>query len=203
MKPQWKRCSKLATVLGLFQRDDDNDRQNVNANRRPSNSHEMALHWGNDSSMKTYRHLFENICSYDNLLQAFQNAKRGKSKKPYVVEFEQNLQNNLYALQWELMTRTYAPRPLTVFTVRDPKTRTISASDFRDRIIHHALINIIGPIFESRFIYDSYANRKGKGTLAAIERFDYFLRKVTSNGKPVSWGGGRFQNALADCRICA
>jgi hypothetical protein len=191
VKPQWKLIGKRATVWGLLRRDDDNDRQNVNANRRPSNRHQMAFWvWGNDFSMKTYRHLFEKISSYDNLLLAFQNAKRGKTKKPYVVEFERNLQNNLYRLQWELMTRTYAPRPLTVFTVRDPKTRTISASHFRDRVIHHALVNIIGPIFESRFIHDSYANRKGKGTSAAIGRFDCFLKKVTSNGKLVSWGGG-------------
>ena len=184
--------SKRATVMGLLQRDDDNDRQNVNANRRPSNRHQMAFWvWGHDSCMKTYGHLFEQVCSYDNLLLAFQNAKRGKSKKPYVVEFEANLQNELFRLQWELMTKTYLPRPLTVFTVRDPKTRTISASHFRDRIIHHALINIIGPIFESRFIHDSYANRKGKGTSAAIERFDYFLRKVSGNGKLVCWGGGQ------------
>ncbi|MFH0926947.1 MAG: hypothetical protein V1822_00005, partial [Candidatus Micrarchaeota archaeon] len=147
--------------------------------------YQMALVWGHDVSMKTYGHLFDRISGYDNLLLAFQNAKRGKTKKPYVIEFERNLQNELFRLQWELLSRTYHPRPLTVFTVRDPKTRTISASHFRDRIIHHALINVIGPIFESRFTHDSYANQKGKGTKAALERFDCFLRKVTNNGKPV------------------
>ncbi len=144
--------------------------------------------------MKTYRRLFEKLCSYDNLFLAYQNASKGKTQKKYVLDFEKNLQNELYKLQWELLTHAYRPRPLTVFTVHDPKTRKISASHFRDRVIHHAIINIIGPIFESRFIHDTFANRKGKGTLAALERFDLFLRKVTENGKPINWGGGVTQN---------
>lgn len=133
--------------------------------------------------MKTYHNLYQQLCSYENLLLAFINARKRKSLKPYVLEFESNLQNNLFSLQWELLTHTYVPKPLTTFTVRDPKTRKISASNFRDRVVHHAICNIISSIFESRFIHDTYANRKGKGTLAALKRFDFFLRKVTGNGK--------------------
>ena len=84
-------------------------------------------------------------------------------------------------LRTELLLHSYRPKPLTTFVIRDPKTRTISKSAFRDRIVHHALCNIIESIFEKGFIYDSYANRKGKGTLAAIQRFDYFLRKASHN----------------------
>ncbi len=138
--------------------------------------------------MKTYRNLFGRLCSYDNLLLAFIKAKKRKSRKRYVIDFQENLRNELYALQWELLTHTYAPRPLTTFVVRDPKTRKIGASHFRDRVVHHALCNVIEPIFEKRFIHDSFANRKGKGTLAALKRFDCFLKKVTRNGK--CWGGG-------------
>ena len=137
-------------------------------------------------SMKTYRNLFAKVCDYGNLHDAFLNASSGKTKKGYVIEFEKNLNNNLYALQWELLTRTYKPHPLTTFTIRDPKTRKISASHFRDRVIHHAICNVISPIFESRFIFDTFANRKGKGTLAALKRFDCFMRKVTGNGRTVS-----------------
>ncbi|MCX6770658.1 MAG: reverse transcriptase/maturase family protein [Candidatus Micrarchaeota archaeon] len=133
--------------------------------------------------MKTYRNLFAKVCDYDNLYDAFLNASAGKTKKQYVIDFEKSLDNNLYALQWELFTRTYKPHPLTTFTIRDPKTRKISASHFRDRVIHHAICNVIAPIFESRFIFDTFANRKGKGTLAALERFDHFMHKVTGNGK--------------------
>ena len=190
MKPQWQ-FSMHGLRFGLAARRyndfNDNNRRNVNLNRQPSNRLEMALKsLGADGSMKTYVHLFDKLCSNDNLLLAFLNAKKGKSEKRYVLDFEKNLENNLSALQWELLTHTYQPKPLTIFTVRDPKSRKISASAFRDRVVHHAIINIIGSIFESRFIHDTYANRKGKGTLAALNRFQYFLRKVAANGNPTS-----------------
>ena len=75
--------------------------------------------------MKTYRGLFDKLCDYDNLLLAFQKAKKHKTKKQYVIDFEKNLPNELFKLQWELLTGIYKPRPLTMFTVRDPKTRKI------------------------------------------------------------------------------
>ena len=84
-----------------------------------------------------------------------------------------------------MLNYTYKPKPLETFILRDPKTRKISKSDFRDRIIHHALCNIINPIFEKIFIYDSYANRKEKGGILAIKRFDKFKRIVSKNGKIV------------------
>jgi len=129
--------------------------------------------------MKTYRNLYGKLCSYDNLLLAFNKAKKRKSKKPYVQKFEKNLKSELCKLQWELLTGIYRPAPLTTFIVRDPKTRKISASHFRDRVVHHAICNIIEPIFESRFIYDTFANRKGKGTLGTLKRFDEFMHKVS------------------------
>jgi retron-type reverse transcriptase len=88
---------------------------------------------------------------------------------------------NLLALQNELLDETYKPKQLKTFILREPKTRNISVSDFTDRIVHHALCNIIEPIFDKSFIHDSYANRLGKGTHKAIERFDYFKRKVSKN----------------------
>ena len=92
-----------------------------------------------------------------------------------------NLKKNLSILRTELLLHSYKPKSLETFIIRDPKTRKISKSDFRDRIVHHALCNIIEPIFEKIFIYDSYANRKSKGTLKAISRFDFFKRKVSKN----------------------
>src|SRR3989344_9485770 len=125
--------------------------------------------------------LYAQICFYDNLFLAFENAKNGKTMKPYVIEFEKNLEENLWQLRNELLYKTYQPKPLKTFILRDPKTRKISKSDFRDRIVHHALCNIIEPLFDKIFIYDNCANRKGKGTLFAIKRFEKFRRKVTSN----------------------
>lgn len=132
--------------------------------------------------MQTYNNLYPKLCDYDNLLLAFTKARKGKSGKEYVQLFEKNLPNELFKLQWELLTEIYKPAPLTTFTVRDPKTRKISASHFRDRVVHHAICNIIEPIFESRFIFDTFANRKGKGTSAILKRFDSFKRKVGPGG---------------------
>jgi retron-type reverse transcriptase len=61
--------------------------------------------------------------------------------------------------------------------IYDPKERMISAAPFRDRVVHHALCNVIEPVFEKTFIHDSYANRKGKGTHKAIERYQHYARR--------------------------
>lgn len=123
-----------------------------------------------------------------NLTLAWRNARKGKTQRPDVVEFEKNLEKNLLTLNKELTNQTYAPRPLSVFILRDPKTRKIAKSSFRDRVVHHAIINVISPIFEPTFIYDSCANQKGKGTLFALKRFHTFLKKVTHNGKLLTLG---------------
>ena len=114
-------------------------------------------------------------------MKAFINARRGKTKKHYIINFEAKLEENLDKLHKELTNKTYKPHLLKVFIVKDPKTRRISKSRFRDRVVHHALINIIGRLFEKSFIYDSHANQKGKGTLRAIQRFNKFKRKVSKN----------------------
>jgi retron-type reverse transcriptase len=131
--------------------------------------------------MKRYGNLFNELCSYENLFLAYKKARKHKTTKHYVLKFEEKLEDNLLLLRSELLLHCYKPKPLVNFIIRDPKTRKISKSDFKDRVVHHALCNIIEPIFEKKFIYDSYANRKGKGTLKAIERFDCFKRKVSVN----------------------
>jgi len=136
--------------------------------------------------MKTYRKLFERLCSLENLELAFKKARKRKTLKPYVIEFEANLAGNLQQLHDELASKTYRPLPLRSFILRDPKTRCISVSEFRDRVVHHAICNVLEPIFEKYFIHDSYANRKGKGVLAALERFDQFKRKVSRNGARIA-----------------
>ena len=137
--------------------------------------------------MKTHKNIYPKIYHLGNLIIAWRKARKNKTKKEYVLDFEKNLHKNLYNLHLELKNKTYSPKPLKTFILRDPKTRKISKSDFRDRIIHHALCRVIEPIFEKSFIYDSYANRKEKGNLKAIKRFDYFIRKVSRNGKLNGW----------------
>ncbi|MDP2750440.1 MAG: reverse transcriptase domain-containing protein [Nanoarchaeota archaeon] len=131
--------------------------------------------------MPTHRNLWRELCSYENLELAFKKARKHKTLKRDVAEFEKNLEENLLQIRVDLLFNSYKPMPLETFIIRDPKTRKISKSDFRDRVVHHALCNIIEPIFEKSFIYDSFANRFGKGTLKAVERFDCFKRKVSKN----------------------
>ncbi|MBU2589552.1 MAG: helix-turn-helix domain-containing protein [Nanoarchaeota archaeon] len=124
---------------------------------------------------------YNELCSYENLETAFNRARKGKTLKEYVINFEKKLKKNLLQLRTELVMHTYQPKPLEIFILRDPKTRKISKSEFRDRVVHHAICNIIESVFDKRFIYDSFANRIGKGTLNAIKRFDTFKRKVSKN----------------------
>ena len=128
-----------------------------------------------------YVSLFEQVISFENLIIAWEKARKGKTKKIYVIKFEEELFFNLMALHYELKYGAYTPKPLKEFILRDPKTRRIHKSEFRDRIVHHALVNIIEPIFDKSFIYDSCANRIGKGTLFAIKRFKEFQENITKN----------------------
>jgi retron-type reverse transcriptase len=137
--------------------------------------------------MKTYKNLYPQLCSYTNIIQAYRKARKGKSHKLYVIEFDKNLAANLKKIKQELESQTYQPSPLKKFTIRDPKTRVIRKSTFKDRIVHHTIVNILQPIYDKRFIYDSYANRDGKGTIAALDRFDGFVKRVSKNGKLVRY----------------
>lgn len=162
----------------------DRNRLELNGNYNRDNAARMApiytlAYIG--FAMKTYIHIYHKLCSYENLQLAFIKARKRKSLKDYVIEFESDLEGNLLKLKQELGNFTYTPSPMITFIVRDPKTRRISASHFRDRVVHHALCNIIAPILEKYFIYDSFANQKHKGTHLAIQRYDKFLGKVATS----------------------
>jgi len=126
---------------------------------------------------RSYRNLYVTICTFDNLYRAFRKAAKGKRGKPHVATFEMDLEANLFQLQRELRTRTYRPGPYYSFCINDPKHRLISAAPFRDRVVHHALVRVIEPLFERSFIADSYANREGKGTHRALDRCQEFARR--------------------------
>ena len=121
--------------------------------------------------------MFEKLTSWDNLLLAYRKAGKGKRGHANVAEFEHHLEDNLLELQFELTTKTYQPGPYASFHIHEPKRRLISAAPFRDRVVHHALCNLIEPIFERGFIFDSYANRLGKVTHRALNRAQEFARK--------------------------
>jgi len=127
--------------------------------------------------MKRHGYLFDEITSFENLLKAAKKAQRGKRLKDSTAGFNLNLENELLQLQAELQSRAYRIGAYKCFYVFDPKRRLISALPYRDRVVQHALCNVIEPIFERSFIYDTYACRRGKGSHRAVERFTTYCRK--------------------------
>ena len=127
--------------------------------------------------MKTFKNLYPSIYEWKNLVLAAKNAQKGKRYRSYVTRFNLQLESELLSLQSQLKDKTYQPGSYWSFMIYDPKERMISAAPYRDRVIHHALCNITAPIFERTFIYDSYANRMGKGMHAGILRYQQYAQK--------------------------
>jgi len=128
--------------------------------------------------MKTWKNLYTRICSFENLLRAARLAERGKRYRPEVHAFNCRLEENLLQIQGELSNQTWRPGGYRDFYVQEAKRRLISAAPYRDRVVHHAVCNVVQPLFERSFIYDSYACRKGKGTHAAADRYTEFARNA-------------------------
>ncbi|KPA11859.1 Retron-type reverse transcriptase [Candidatus Magnetomorum sp. HK-1] len=120
---------------------------------------------------------YSEIHKWDNLLLAHRYASKGKRGKKAAASFEFKLEDNLLSIQDDLFHKTYQPSGYSNFYIHEPKRRLISAAIFRDRVVHHALCNIISPFIEKSFIHDSYANRVGKGTHRAIAKAQEFSRK--------------------------
>lgn len=124
--------------------------------------------------MKRYAHLWAEVISFENLWQAARQAQKGKRFRDNVLEFNYHLESELIRLQKELTKGTYQPGGYKTFEILEPKRRLISAAPYRDRVVHHALCNIIVPLFDRTFIHDSYANRLGKGNHRALQQFVKF-----------------------------
>ena len=127
--------------------------------------------------MKRLGKLMTKVCAFDNLLLASRKAQKGKRDRPEVARFNLRLESELFRLQEALSEGSWQPGPYHAFEIYDPKRRLISAAPYRDRVVHHAICNVIEPVFEPSFIHDSYANRKGKGVHRAVDRLTDFLRR--------------------------
>jgi retron-type reverse transcriptase len=121
--------------------------------------------------------MYSELCSWNNLLLAYRRASKGKRGQANVSAFEHQLEDHLLELQAELSSKSYRPGPYLSFYIHEPKRRLISAAPFRDRVVHHALCNLIEPVFDRSFIVDSYANRTGKGTHRALNRSQQLARR--------------------------
>lgn len=115
--------------------------------------------------------------AWDNLWEAYHKAARGKRGRVAAATFEHQLADRLIQLQDELLSGQYRPGRYTHFTIHEPKPRKISAAPFKDRVVHHALCNIIEPLFEARFYPHSYANRLGKGTHRAVDQLQAWSKR--------------------------
>jgi retron-type reverse transcriptase len=126
--------------------------------------------------MRRHGGLWPELGSFANLHAAAVEALRGKRGRVYAGRFFRDLEANLLGLQQELLAGRYTPGAYRTFWIQDPKPRLISAAPFRDRVVHHALVRVIEPFFERRFVHHSYACRRGKGTHAALAQFVEWAR---------------------------
>lgn len=122
--------------------------------------------------------MYANIYNIDNLYKASHNALKNKKSKHSPAKFWLNEDKELLQMHQELKEKRYVWGSYSSFILNDQGVeRRISVAPFRDRVLHHAIIQNIEPIFEKSFIYDTYANRKGKGTLNALKRAKYYANK--------------------------
>ena len=112
---------------------------------------------------------------------AWEEFKKGKTKRFDVQEFEFNLEDNLFELQQELKTKTYSHSDYIPFFITDPKLRYIHKACIKDRIFHQAVFRVLYPIFDRSFIYDSFSCRVNKGTHRAVIRLNKFCNKLSRN----------------------
>jgi len=124
-----------------------------------------------------YKNLKNQICSTENIQLAYVKASRGKRKTRSYLEFKEYDELNLKNIQTDLINETYKIDPSYAFTIYVPKERNIKALSFRDRVVQHAINNIIEPIFDNTFLPHTYACRKNKGTHKAVKYTQSIMRK--------------------------
>lgn len=128
-----------------------------------------------------------NLISLENIFQAWGEFRKGKTKRLDVQELERNLEDNLFALQQKLKSRTYRHGSYQSFYVNDPKQRHIHKASVADRVVHHLLYTFLYKLFDSSFIYDSYSCRLDKGTHKAVTSLVKFTGIVGKNHTSPCW----------------
>ena len=127
--------------------------------------------------MKRIGGIWAQVVHWKNLVSAYRCAAKGKKNRRDVARFELDLEKELLEIQQELMSYKYSPAGYRQFHIYDRKPRCISAAPFRDRVVHHALMNIVEPLVDRTFIDDCYASRKGKGVHAAVDRYQGYAKR--------------------------
>lgn len=125
--------------------------------------------------------------SLEEIFRAYFDCRKNKRNKKDSIKFELNFESEVIRLWNEINSRSYEISPLDVFVIKRPVKREIFAAKFRDRIVHHFIINKINYLFEKEFIFDTYSCRKGKGTHFGIRRINKFIRQCSHNYKKECW----------------
>jgi len=115
------------------------------------------------------------------LFEAYYSCRVNKRGTRNALAFEIDSETNLVTLWRGLNEGSYRPGRSDAFIVDKPVEREVFAADFRDRVVHHLIINKLNPLFEAEFIHDSYACRAGKGTLFGVRRLQRFIRACSAN----------------------
>jgi len=131
--------------------------------------------------MIIYNNIFNDIVSLDNLFLSWEEFKKGKTNKRDVLEFELNLEQNIFKLHKNLKNHSYKHGKYTSFSISDPKPRKINKATIIDRILHHAACRVIIPIFEPTFIAYSFSCQKNKGTHKGVKTLGRMTRKASKN----------------------
>lgn len=132
--------------------------------------------------MKRYGNLKQYWCTYDALVKAFGEVKKNKSFHHNLLQYESNLVVNLQNLLKRLEDGTYQPQKPREFYVHEPKKRLIHAPQLEDRIVHHALLNVVREKIENRFVHHSFACRKERGTHKASDIVKQWLIEYKDEG---------------------
>ena len=135
--------------------------------------------------MKRHGNLYEIVYSFENLYSAYNKAIKNKRWKPEVLEYSFNLEENLFQLQEELINQNYIPGNYRQFYVYVPKVRLIKSLPFKDRVLQHAVNNILQPMFEKTFYEHSYACRNGKGPIEASNTLFEWMKNYAKCGYKV------------------
>lgn len=128
--------------------------------------------------MKRLNNIYDRICSIDNILLADRIARKGKAKQTGVIEFDRDYDNNIADIYRELVTKTYRTPEYRLRTIYESKERVISILPYRDRIVQHAIMNVLEPLFVAVFTRDTYSCIKGRGVHAASKQLVKYLKDV-------------------------
>jgi len=140
-------------------------------------------HFLGSNMPRTFNDLWATLVSFENLYISYLNVRKKHREHMEVYKFEKVLEENLITIQNELIWHTWNPQQPKRFVVYEPKKRAIEAPTFRDRVVHQAYYQIVGPLMEHKYIGNTYACIKDRGTLGAVQCVHSFIKSYPKDKK--------------------